>query len=58
MSKTLVVYVKFSDDSDLDYFRARIVDTVDDVVDIIVNGRDDEPARADGIIQVDWDIEE
>jgi len=60
MTTTLVIRAEFSDDSDFDYFRAKMVDAVEEVATVATEGDDEigEPARADGTIEVSWDTEE
>jgi hypothetical protein len=58
MAKTLVITVEFSDESDFDFFRTRFVGAVEDLVVLATEGDGDEPARADGTIEISWDVEE
>ena len=55
---TLVIRVEFSDESDFDFFRTRFVGVVEDEVITAVEGNETEPARADGTIEVSWDVED
>lgn len=57
---TLVISADFSDMNDLDYFRLDMVGAVEEIADLAQNGDEDEgiPARAEGTIVVDWDIQE
>lgn len=56
----LVITVSFTDPSDFDFFRTRFVGAVEDAVEIALNGdeRLQEPARADGQIEVSWEVED
>lgn len=53
--KTLLIEVDFSDESDFDFYRHRFVGAVEDAVEEATNGDD---ARADGTIEVSWDVDE
>jgi hypothetical protein len=55
---TLVINVEFSDESDFDYFRHKFVGVVEDEVATALEGNETEPARADGSIEVSWDVED
>jgi len=57
MSKTLVITVEFSEDSDFDFFRARFVGVVEDAVAEAIEPEEGGPA-ADGTIETGWDVEE
>lgn len=57
---TLIINVTFADDSDVDFFRPRFVGACEEVAEVAMNGDPDigEPARADGVIEVAWEIED
>lgn len=59
MSDILIIEVEFSDNSDFEFFRQRMVSAVEEVVEVALNGDEEsgEPARADGTIEVSWDVE-
>lgn len=54
--KTLVIYVEFSDESDFDAFRERIVGVVENEASELMD--DEEAPYADGEIEVGWDVQE
>jgi hypothetical protein len=56
MSKTLVITVEFDDESDFDAFRQRFVGVCEDEAAELMD--DEEAPRADGKIEVGWDVEE
>lgn len=58
MAIVLVIEVEFEDDSDFNYFRTNMVGAVEDIAVIAMEGDEDEPARADGKIEVSWDVKE
>lgn len=51
----LVITVDFEDDSDFDFYRARLVGAVEEAASEATDGDD---ARADGKIEVSWDTED
>lgn len=56
----LIITVEFSDESDLDFFKQRMVGAVEEVAEVAVNGDPSigEPARADGTVEVSWEVED
>ncbi len=48
---TLIISIELSDDSDLDWIRAKAVPAVENVVD-------EEADRLDGTAEVSWDVED
>ena len=49
--RTLVIYVESTDESDIEWLRARCLGAVQDVVD-------EEEGILDGVVQVGWDVQD
>lgn len=56
MSKTLAIFVDFTDDTDFDFYRAKFVGVVEDAVGDAMD--EEEGRKADGLIEVSWDMQD